>query len=131
MSKHVNIALLQFNFKGFKGKDACVFNRPGYETDRNTQLKTHDLKVLVDEKPLTQSVNAIARIQKRSNPDPQNNLLTLSIMRLAKYSGLIKSINRSLLAPLVKTDLLVIVVQCLKQAIGMSICMGMFKAIGG
>ena len=98
-----NIALLQFNFKGFKGKDACVFNRPGYETDRNTQLKTHDLKVLVDEKPLTQSVNAIARIQKRSNPDPQNNLADLEHYATGKILG-VDQINKPLVTSATRQD---------------------------
>ncbi len=88
-----NIAILQFNFKGFKGKDERVFNRPGYEIDRNTQLKTHDLKVLVDEKPLLQSVNAIARIQKRSNPDPKNNLADLEHYATGKTLG-VDEINK-------------------------------------
>ncbi len=92
-----NIALLQFNFKGFKGKDERVFNHPGYEIDRTTQLRTHDLKQLVDEKPLSQSVNAIARIQKRSNPDPQNNLADLEHYATEKTLG-VDQINKPLVA---------------------------------
>lgn len=88
-----NIALLQLNFKGFKGKDERVFNRPGYETDRTTQLKTHDLSLLVDEKPLLQSVNAIARIQKRSNPDPRTNLADLEHYATRKTLG-VDEINK-------------------------------------
>ncbi|MCV5918547.1 hypothetical protein OFN60_34505, partial [Escherichia coli] len=60
-----NISLLQYNYKGFNGGVERVFNHPGYETERSTQLDTHDLKLLVDEKLLLQSVNAIERIQKR------------------------------------------------------------------
>ena len=98
-----NIALLQFNFKGFKGKDERVFNRPGYETDRTTQLKTHDLKVLVDEKPLLQSVNAIARIQKRSNPDPKNNLADLEHYATGKTLG-VDEINKPLATSVARQD---------------------------
>jgi CRISPR-associated endonuclease/helicase Cas3 len=90
-----NIALLQFNYKGFKGKDERVFNHPGYETDRTTQLQTHDLTLLVDEKPLLQSVNAIARIQKQSNPDPKNNLADLEHYATRKTLG-VDQINQPL-----------------------------------
>lgn len=98
-----NIALLQFNFKGFKGKDERVFKRPGYETDRTTQLKTHDLKALVDEKPLLQSVNAIARIQKRSNPDPKTNLADLEHYATGKTLG-VDQINKPLVTSETRKD---------------------------
>lgn len=98
-----NIALLQFNFKGFKGKDERVFNRPGYEIDRTTQLKTHDLKVLVDEKPLFQSVTAIARIQKRSNPDPKTNLADLEHYATGKTLG-VDQINKPLVTSETRKD---------------------------
>ncbi|MGL5250326.1 MAG: type I-F CRISPR-associated helicase Cas3f, partial [Enterovibrio sp.] len=72
-----NIGLLQYNFKGFKGEAERVFNRPGYETDSVTQLVTHDLTQLIDEQPLLQSVNAIARIQKRAALEANKNLVDL------------------------------------------------------
>ncbi|WP_345881731.1 type I-F CRISPR-associated helicase Cas3f [Shewanella algae] len=85
--KEPNIGLLQYNLKGFKGREERVFNRPGYETDRTTQLVTHDLTQLVDEKPLLQSVNAVARIQKRATLEPQKNLADLEHFATAKTCG--------------------------------------------
>ncbi|SFD38014.1 type I-F CRISPR-associated helicase Cas3f [Pragia fontium] len=82
-----NIGLLQYNVKGFKGGEERVFNHPGYETDRTTQLVTHDLTQLVDEKTLLQSVNAIARIQKRTTLEPQKKLADLEHFATAKTLG--------------------------------------------
>lgn len=88
-----NISLMQFNYKGFKGGVDRVFNRPGYETDRTTQLQTHDLKQLVDEKLLSESVNAIVRIQKRSQLEPQTNLADLEHFATARTLG-VDQINK-------------------------------------
>lgn len=85
--KEPNIGLLQYNVKGFRGGAERVFNHPGYETDSISPLVTHDLKELVDEKPLLQSVNAIARIQKRTMPEPQKNLADLEHFATAKTLG--------------------------------------------
>ncbi len=82
-----NIGLLQFNVKGFRGGEERVFNHPGYETDRTTQLNTHDLCELVDEKSLLQSVNAIVRIQKREVLEPHSNLADLEHFATAKTLG--------------------------------------------
>ncbi|MGL5757910.1 type I-F CRISPR-associated helicase Cas3f [Plesiomonas sp.] len=82
-----NIGLLQYNIKGFKGREERVFNYPGYETDKATQLVTHDLCDLVDEKSLLQSVNAIVRIQKRATLEPHNNLADLEHYATAKTLG--------------------------------------------
>ncbi|WP_322802845.1 type I-F CRISPR-associated helicase Cas3f [Vibrio alfacsensis] len=82
-----NIGLLQFNYKGFKGSEQRVFLRPGYETDRATQLQTHDLYELVDQTSLIKGVNAIARIQKRDQLSPNNNLADLEHFATAKTLG--------------------------------------------
>ncbi|WP_028115394.1 type I-F CRISPR-associated helicase Cas3f [Ferrimonas senticii] len=83
-----NIGLLQFNYKGFKGGEQRVFQRPGYEIDQTTQLQTHDLTELVDEESLLNSVNAIARIQKPSQLTPHNNLADLEHFATAKTVGI-------------------------------------------
>lgn len=82
-----NIGLLQYNIKGFKGGTERVFNHPGYETDSTTQLDTHDLCELVDEKSLLQAVNAIVRIQKQPALEPHNNLADLEHFATAKTLG--------------------------------------------
>lgn len=83
-----NIGLLQYNVKGFRGEEERVFNRPGYETDKATQLVTHDLCQLVDEKSLLQSVNAAVRIQKGAVLKPHNNLADLEHFAIAKTLGI-------------------------------------------
>lgn len=60
-----NVAVMQFNLKGFKnmiaGKEnEKVFFRPGYED--KVILETHDLKELVDERLLENGINSIPRI---------------------------------------------------------------------
>ncbi|MGL5251137.1 MAG: type I-F CRISPR-associated helicase Cas3f, partial [Enterovibrio sp.] len=85
-----NIGLLQYNFKGFKGEAERVFNHPGYETDSVTQLVTHDLTQLIDEQPLLQSVNAIARIQKRAGLEANKNLVDLEHFATARTFGIDK-----------------------------------------
>ncbi len=72
-----NIALMQYNLKGFKTEQERVFNYPGFETDRETQLTTHDLTMLVDEPELLRSVDAIPRIHKREPLNANNNLADL------------------------------------------------------
>ncbi|MEY0974977.1 type I-F CRISPR-associated helicase Cas3f [Providencia rettgeri] len=62
---HPNIALLQYNWKGFiEEKPQDVFCKPGYENGNlNLRLSTHNLCDLVDEEQLLKSVDAIPRIQ--------------------------------------------------------------------
>lgn len=88
-----NIALLQYNVKGFNGSEDRVFNHPGYETDKATQLNSHDLKQLVNEKRLLRSIDAIPRIQKRKNLDAKNNLADLEHFATARTLG-IEQINK-------------------------------------
>ncbi|MGL5108803.1 MAG: type I-F CRISPR-associated helicase Cas3f [Vibrio ordalii] len=88
-----NIALLQYNVKGFSGSEDRVFNHPGYETDKATQLNSHDLKQLVNEKRLLRSIDAIPRIQKRENLDAKNNLADLEHFATARTFG-VEQINK-------------------------------------
>ncbi|EQB4333254.1 type I-F CRISPR-associated helicase Cas3f [Providencia stuartii] len=63
-----NMALLQYNLKGFEEGNDNPFSRPGYENRYiNLGLSTHDLYELVDEQQLNKSVDAIPRIQKQAN----------------------------------------------------------------
>lgn len=72
-----NIALLQYNWKGYEGNADRVFNRPGYETSSKYQLSTHDLKELVSERDLAQAVTAIPCIQKPDSLSPKDKLADL------------------------------------------------------
>ncbi len=82
-----NMALLQYNWKGFEGKDALVFQRPGYETDSQTELVTHDLAMLVDEKQLSASVDAIPRIRKAAILNAKSNLADLEHFATSRTLG--------------------------------------------
>ncbi|MEX6376987.1 type I-F CRISPR-associated helicase Cas3f [Providencia vermicola] len=63
-----NIALLQYNKKGFEGGIDNPFSRPGYENNHiGLGLSTHNLCDLVDEQQLLKSVDATPRIQQQTN----------------------------------------------------------------
>ena len=71
-----NIGILQYNLKGFLGQDKNVFCRPGYESENNP-LSTHDVTELLDTDSIAERLDARARISKRGNLQPQNNLADL------------------------------------------------------
>ncbi|MBE0472436.1 MAG: type I-F CRISPR-associated helicase Cas3, partial [Methyloprofundus sp.] len=70
-----NIAVLQYNLKGLKGKKVC-FNRPGYESENN-RLLTHDLIQLLDVETNAERVDATKRIAKPDSLQPQHKLVDL------------------------------------------------------
>jgi len=75
-----NIAVMQFNYKGFKNRaagkdDLKVFNRPGYE--ESFALRTHDLKELVDEKLLVSGINSIPRVVRNHELKHEESLIDL------------------------------------------------------
>ncbi|WGO83051.1 type I-F CRISPR-associated helicase Cas3f [Arsenophonus apicola] len=72
-----NITLLQYNWKGYQGKNQQVFSQPGYETAAKYTLATHDLTQLVDENQLRATVDATLRIQKPTELQPKNRLADL------------------------------------------------------
>ncbi len=82
-----NIGLLQYNWKGYEGREERVFNRPGYETDKETQLTSHDVSQLVDESILMKSVDAIPRIQKCESLNPKGDLADLEHFATARTLG--------------------------------------------
>ncbi|WP_369311718.1 type I-F CRISPR-associated helicase Cas3f [Providencia rettgeri] len=63
-----NVALLQYNLKGFQEIKGTIFSHPGYE-NRVIKLKTHNLSELVNEQQLLTSVNALPRIKKTADID--------------------------------------------------------------
>lgn len=78
--QHPNIALMQYNLKGFKESKSsnkrAVFTRPGYENSQ-ILLKTHDLKILLDWDVLQERLDASPRIQKPEQLQPQEKLSDL------------------------------------------------------
>ncbi len=72
-----NLGLLQYNLNSLtRGDHKPAFCRPGFESDEN-RLSTHDLTSLLDTKALAKSVDARARIQKRKQLTPTENLIDL------------------------------------------------------
>jgi CRISPR-associated endonuclease/helicase Cas3 len=58
-----NMALLQYNLKGYRGEVKNVFSRPGYEQHK-WQLSSKSLFDVLDWKALAKRVDAVPRIQK-------------------------------------------------------------------
>jgi len=72
-----NIALMQYNLKGFKSEKPA-FCRPGYEKGcENYALSTHNLYDLIEKKILDAGINAIPRIQKNKSLESTKNLIDL------------------------------------------------------
>ena len=76
-----NIALMNFNIKGFKQllsgqSNSPVFCRPGYESSDHL-LEHHDLYRIVDESSLRKSVDAIPRISRSLDLKPTRKLIDL------------------------------------------------------
>jgi len=75
INKHPNIALLEFNLKGYQGQDKDVFSRPGYEQGA-FQLCSKSLNDVMDGQALMQGIDAVPRI-KRNEANPLENLAAL------------------------------------------------------
>lgn len=73
-AEQVNIGLMQYNLKAFKGNDKegeKYFIRPGYEDGWDKTLQHHDLNKLVNEIRIGESLNAIPRIKVPTQADKQ------------------------------------------------------------
>jgi CRISPR-associated endonuclease/helicase Cas3 len=73
-----NVAIMQYNLKGLEDNNDAVFCRPGFEKDgKKFKLETHDLKKLIDEESLKNSINSIPRIIENKQLEPNKNLIDL------------------------------------------------------
>jgi len=61
-----NVGVLQYNWKAFENNDekGRYFVRPGYEADIAKELPNHNLREILDVKPLENRLDASARIQE-------------------------------------------------------------------
>lgn len=79
MEKAVNnIAVMQYNYKGFEqkclGRDNFkAFYKPGFEDDTVTRLPSHDLCRILDENILKNGINSIPRIKYVENDETITN----------------------------------------------------------
>ena len=72
-----NVAIMQYNLKEVLGKGRNVFCHPGFESGENYHLITHDMKSLVDESALAQSIDAIPRLLPAEILQPNDKLVDL------------------------------------------------------
>ena len=73
-----NIAIMQYNLKGLEDNNDAVFCRPGFEkSGKKFKLETHDLKKLIDEELMKNSINSIPRIIENKQLEPNKNLIDL------------------------------------------------------
>ena len=70
-----NVAIMEYNLRGLQGEKRA-FKWPGYEVGKY-KLSTHDMKELINEPTLNQSIDAIPRIQKAKTLHPANCLIDL------------------------------------------------------
>lgn len=75
-NKTPNMALLELNLKGYQGQSKNVFSRPGYEQGE-FQLCSKSLTDVIDRRALSQSIDAVPRIQKDANADYKKDLAAL------------------------------------------------------
>lgn len=71
-----NVAVMQFNIKGFKHEKGLAFIRPGYES-KTYQLQSHDLIQLINIDAFAARIDAIPRIQKAAVLHPTQKLIDL------------------------------------------------------
>ncbi|MDO6563407.1 type I-F CRISPR-associated helicase Cas3f [Amphritea sp. 1_MG-2023] len=82
-----NMALLQYNLKGYKDPKADnVFSKPGYEQGKWQLNPSKSLNDVLDLKVITKSVDAIPRIEKDSAP-PSKKLAALEHFSISRTLG--------------------------------------------
>ena len=82
-----NMALLQYNLKGFRNPQADnVFSKPGYEQGKWQLEPSKSLMDVLDLKAITKSVDAIPRIKKDSAP-PSKKLAALEHFSISRTLG--------------------------------------------
>ena len=79
-----NIAIMQFNLKALRKNGEPAYCHPGYETRKSLKLKSHNLCDLIDESAISESVNAIPRIQQPEILNPENKLADLEHQAMIK-----------------------------------------------
>jgi len=81
-----NVALMQYNLNSInKGEKIPAYHHPGYEAKGIFKLKNHDLKQLIDETLIKETINAIPRIQPNKRLKPKEQLADLEHFSISKY----------------------------------------------
>lgn len=81
-----NVAVMQFNIKGFKHEKGLAFIRPGYES-KTYQLQSHDLMQLINIDAFAARIDAIPRIQKAAVLHPTQKLIDLEQQAMVDFNN--------------------------------------------
>lgn len=78
-----NIALMQYNLRALhSGPDSPAYCFPGYESNKH-RLKTHDLSALVNPEEIAACIDAIPRISRNQELQPEERLADLEHYAIA------------------------------------------------
>ncbi|WP_298623871.1 type I-F CRISPR-associated helicase Cas3f [uncultured Legionella sp.] len=88
-----NVALMQYNLKGLiSADDLPVYCKPGYE-QKDCLLSTRDINQLIEHTLLTNGINALPRIQRNKQLNPQESFADLEHYSISKLLTSWKILN--------------------------------------
>ncbi len=80
-----NVAVMEYNLRGLKGEPKA-FKWPGYEVGKY-QLKSHDMKQLIDVNDLANRIDAAPRIRKPEELHPESKLIDLEHQTMMDFNS--------------------------------------------
>lgn len=80
-----NVAIMEYNLRGLKGEPKA-FKWPGYEVGKY-QLKSHDMRQLIDVNDLASRIDAAPRIQKPEELHPESRLIDLEHQTMMDFNS--------------------------------------------
>lgn len=80
-----NVAVMEYNLRGLKGEPKA-FKWPGYEVGKY-QLKSHDMRQLIDVNDLASRIDAAPRIRKPEELHPESRLIDLEHQTMMDFNS--------------------------------------------
>lgn len=80
-----NVAVMEYNLRGLK-EEPKAFKWPGYEVGKY-QLKSHDMKQLIDVNDLANRIDAAPRIRKPEELHPESKLIDLEHQTMMDFNS--------------------------------------------
>lgn len=80
-----NVAVMEYNLRGLKGEPKA-FKWPGYEVGKY-QLKSHDMRQLIDVNNLASRIDAAPRIRKPEELHPESRLIDLEHQTMMDFNS--------------------------------------------
>lgn len=80
-----NVAVMEYNLRGLKG-DPKAFKWPGYEVGKY-QMKSHDMRQLIDVNDLANRIDAAPRIRKPEKLHPESRLIDLEHQTMMDFNS--------------------------------------------